>query len=46
MRKIAKKEFRLSEYDLTDNKGIIITIRSEKEVFDILEIDYVPSQLQ
>ena len=47
MRRIAKKlGYHLSEYELTDDKGNIVPINSEKQVFDILGMEYVPPNLR
>lgn len=47
MRKRAKKlGFHLSEYELTDNKGVTIPINSEKDIFDILGMKYIPPHLR
>lgn len=47
MRKHAKKMgYHLSEYELTDPKGMTVPINSEKDVFDALKMKYVPPQLR
>ncbi len=43
MRKIAKKHgYKLSEYGLTKHDGTNILIKSEQDIFKILNIDYIP----
>lgn len=47
MRKRAKKlGYHLSEYELTDNRGNTVPVSSEKDVFDILGIKYLPPSLR
>lgn len=45
MRRLANTMgYSLSEYGLTDENGKLIKVRSEKEVFDILGMEYIPPE--
>ena len=47
MRKIAKdKNYKLSEYGLFDEKGDRLKIKSEKDIFKLLDIEYLPPKLR
>ncbi len=45
IRQVAKdKGFMLSEFDLKDSKGRVISVKSEEEIFKILGVDFIPME--
>lgn len=47
MRQIAKKKgLKLSEYGLSDENGNILKVKSERDIFKHLDIEYLPPKLR